>query len=177
MSFRKSSWCFHICCFHILYFYSFGIEKSIYSPIRLYSKISVWITTILAIRNCFWFWDSLYSSICICKSLTFCWILGYCGHIPMAMSRFGECSKSLTHGALSEFVHNYRRRKSAEWCPLEMAGVATSCPSEGHFVIYHRTTGMIPKYAGHVPGEAFTFGRTYGNATVDAKRWIALHKS
>lgn len=95
----------------------------------------------------------------------------------MAMSRFGECNKSLTHGALSEFVHNYRHRKSAEWCPIEMAGVATSCPNEGHFVVYHRTTGMIPNYAGHVPGEAFTFGRTYGNATVDAKRWIALHKT
>ncbi|KAL9878976.1 CIMIP2 protein GA14893-like isoform 1-T1 [Glossina fuscipes fuscipes] len=101
---------------------------------------------------------------------------GYSGHIPMAMTRFGQSSKQLSHGALSEFINNYRHRRSDEWCPLQSAGVASSCPNTSQFVIYHPTVGMIPNYAGHVPGEAFTFGRTYGNATIDAKRWIALHK-
>lgn len=94
----------------------------------------------------------------------------------MAMTRFGQSNKQLTNSALSEFTNNYRHRLSAEWCPMELTGIASSCPTRGQFIIYPRTIGMIPKYAGHVPGEAFTFGRTYGNATVDAKRWLALHK-
>ncbi|XP_075157031.1 CIMIP2 protein GA14893 [Haematobia irritans] len=101
---------------------------------------------------------------------------GYAGHIPMAMTRFGQSSKQLTNSALAEFTNNYHHRQSAEWCPMEMTGVASSCPNMGQFVIYHRTIGMIPRYAGHVPGEAFTIGRTFGNATVNAKRWLALHK-
>uniref|UniRef100_A0A1A9W9F8 Ciliary microtubule inner protein 2A-C-like domain-containing protein n=1 Tax=Glossina brevipalpis TaxID=37001 RepID=A0A1A9W9F8_9MUSC len=101
---------------------------------------------------------------------------GYSGHIPMAMTRFGQSSKQLSHGALTDFVNNYRHRKSDEWCPLEAAGVASSCPNSTQFVIYHQSVGMIPNYAGHVPGEAYSFGRTYGNATVNAKRWFALHK-
>ncbi|TMW49145.1 hypothetical protein DOY81_005777 [Sarcophaga bullata] len=101
---------------------------------------------------------------------------GYAGHIPMAMTRFGQSNKALTNSALCEFTNNYHHRKSAEWCPMEMSGVASSTPNDGQFVVYHRMTGMVPKYAGHVPGELFSFGRTYGNSTIDAKRWIALHK-
>ncbi|XP_014088595.1 CIMIP2 protein GA14893 [Bactrocera oleae] len=101
---------------------------------------------------------------------------GYGGHIPMALTRFGETSKQLTNSALCEFTNNYHHRRSAEWCPQENAGIGSSCPNTGHFVIYHRTIGMVPKYAGHVPGETFTFGRTFGDATVDAKHWLALHK-
>ncbi|XP_013104479.2 UPF0605 protein GA14893-like [Stomoxys calcitrans] len=101
---------------------------------------------------------------------------GYGGHIPMAMTHFGKSSKQLTNSALADFTNNYHHRQSAEWCPMELTGIASSCPNLGQFVIYHRTIGMIPKYSGHVPGEAFTIGCTYGNATVNAKRWLALHK-
>lgn len=94
----------------------------------------------------------------------------------MAMTRFGQSSKQLTNSALCEFTNNYHHRRSAEWCPIEMAGVGTSCPNSGQFVIYHRNIGIVPNYGGHVPGEAFSFGRTYGMATVDAKNWLALHK-
>lgn len=96
----------------------------------------------------------------------------------MAMTRFGQSSKQLTNSALCEFTNNYRHRKSEEWCPNEMSGIASSSPTTGQqqSIIYHPTTGMVPKYAGHVPGEIFSFGRTYGNSTVDAKNWLAMHK-
>lgn len=97
----------------------------------------------------------------------------------MTMSRFGQSNKQLTNSALVEFTNNYhhlRHRQSAEWCPMEMTGVATSCPNNGQFAIYHRTIGMVPSYSGHVPGKLYSFGRTYGNATIDAKRWLALNK-
>ncbi|CAB3221693.1 unnamed protein product [Arctia plantaginis] len=38
--------------------------------------------------------------------------------------------------------------------------------------IYHKHVGMLPNYAGHVPGCMFRFGKTYGNDTRDAKRWL-----
>ncbi|CAH4035101.1 unnamed protein product [Pieris brassicae] len=38
--------------------------------------------------------------------------------------------------------------------------------------IYHKHVGMLPNYAGHVPGCLFRFGKTYGNDTRDAKRWL-----
>ncbi|KAI5632029.1 hypothetical protein NE865_15264 [Phthorimaea operculella] len=38
--------------------------------------------------------------------------------------------------------------------------------------IYHKHVGMLPNYAGHVPGHMFRFGMTYGNDTRDAKRWL-----
>ncbi|KPJ14539.1 putative elongator complex protein 3 [Papilio machaon] len=38
--------------------------------------------------------------------------------------------------------------------------------------IYHKHVGMLPNYAGHVPGCIFRFGKTYGNDTRDAKRWL-----
>lgn len=101
----------------------------------------------------------------------------------MAMTRFGQSNKQLTNSALCEFTNNYHHRKSDEWCPMEMSGIASSfSPNNGQqkqhqqSVIYHRTIGMVPSYAGHVPGELFSFGRTYGNATIDAKRWLSLHK-
>ncbi|XP_073829010.1 CIMIP2 protein GA14893 [Musca autumnalis] len=103
-------------------------------------------------------------------------INGYAGHIPMTMTHYGQSNKQLTNSALCEFTNNYHHRQSAEWCPMELTGIASTCPSAGQFVIYQRTNGMIPKYAGHVPGEAFTIGRTYGNATVNAKSWLELHK-
>uniref|UniRef100_A0A1I8N5G0 Ciliary microtubule inner protein 2A-C-like domain-containing protein n=1 Tax=Musca domestica TaxID=7370 RepID=A0A1I8N5G0_MUSDO len=103
-------------------------------------------------------------------------INGYAGHIPMTMAHYGQSSKRLTNSALCEFTNNYHHRQSAEWCPMELTGIASSCPNAGQFVIYHRTIGMMPNYAGHVPGEAFAIGRTYGNATVNAKSWLALHK-
>jgi len=34
---------------------------------------------------------------------------------------------------------------------------------------------MIPRYGGHVPGNKFRVGNTYGRATIDAKRHLALN--
>ena len=31
---------------------------------------------------------------------------------------------------------------------------------------------MLPNYLGHVPGETFRFGKTFGADTKDAKRWL-----
>jgi len=38
--------------------------------------------------------------------------------------------------------------------------------------IYHGCEGMVPLYGGHVPGEQFRYGKTYGTSTRNAKRAI-----
>ncbi|XP_061716276.1 CIMIP2 protein GA14893-like [Cydia pomonella] len=96
---------------------------------------------------------------------------GFAGHVPYGFQRFGESSKKLTNSALCDFSSNYRRRQSTEWAPVNV--VKPDPPlSINPTEIYHKHVGMIPNYAGHVPGCLFRFGNTYGNDTRDAKRWL-----
>jgi len=41
--------------------------------------------------------------------------------------------------------------------------------SEKNSLIYRQDCGLIPKYAGYVPGERFRYGRTYGHLTNNSK--------
>nr|XP_004928645.1 UPF0605 protein CG18335 [Bombyx mori] len=96
---------------------------------------------------------------------------GFSGHVPYGFQRFGESSKKLTNSALCDFSSNYRRRQSTEWAPVNV--VKPDPPlSINPTEIYHKHVGMLPNYAGHVPGCVFRFGKTYGNDTRDAKRWL-----
>ncbi|EDW08330.1 uncharacterized protein LOC6578484 [Drosophila mojavensis] len=65
-------------------------------------------------------------------------------------------------------------RRSIEWVPIRSAGIGRSFAITNG-VIYPRIIGMLPHYGGHVPGEIFKVGYTFGRSTVDAKRWLALH--
>ncbi|KAH8380820.1 UPF0605 protein CG18335 [Drosophila serrata] len=104
-------------------------------------------------------------------------INGYAGHIPMAVTRFGESNQVLTHRALCSFSDYMYKKKRDSWCcGQDLSRPAITCPPVGHFVVYHTTDGMVPSYAGHVPGEMYKFGRTYGKTTYDAKRWLEVHK-
>ncbi|XP_050663895.1 UPF0605 protein CG18335-like isoform X2 [Leptidea sinapis] len=96
---------------------------------------------------------------------------GFAGHVPYGFQRFGDSSKKLTNSALCDFSSNYRRRQSTEWAPVNV--VKPDPPmSINPTEIYHKHVGMLPNYAGHVPGCVFRFGKTYGNDTRDAKRWL-----
>ncbi|XP_030378408.1 UPF0605 protein GA14893 [Scaptodrosophila lebanonensis] len=81
----------------------------------------------------------------------------------------------LPDGSLCSPKDDLYFRRSAEWVPLEKAGVGRSFANTNG-VIYPRVIGMLPRYGGHVPGEIFDVGRTYGRSTIDAKRWLALHR-
>ncbi|XP_052839148.1 protein FAM166B [Drosophila gunungcola] len=64
--------------------------------------------------------------------------------------------------------------RSEEWVPVEKAGVGRSFANPNG-VIYPRVVGMIPRYGGHVPGNKFRVGNTYGRSTIDAKRHLSLN--
>ncbi|CAD7076896.1 unnamed protein product [Hermetia illucens] len=40
------------------------------------------------------------------------------------------------------------------------------------FDIYKKDSGLIPNYAGHVPGSDFRFGKTFGYDSFNAKQWL-----
>ncbi|KAH8280437.1 hypothetical protein KR018_007317 [Drosophila ironensis] len=104
-------------------------------------------------------------------------INGYAGHIPMSVVRFGESNKVLTNRALSSFSdYMYKRQRDSWCCGQDLSRPAVTCPPVGHFVVYHTDSGLVPCYAGHVPGEMYKFGRTYAKTTHDAKRWLEIHK-
>ncbi|XP_037952993.1 uncharacterized protein LOC119683709 [Teleopsis dalmanni] len=95
------------------------------------------------------------------------------GQSRAAKYRLGLHGRYIGPGATAENTNNYRQRISTEWGVLESAGIATSfsstiygrCP-----IVYPRTIGLIPNYGGHIPGYLATVGKTFGDATVDAKR-------
>ncbi|KAJ1520960.1 hypothetical protein ONE63_004036 [Megalurothrips usitatus] len=98
-------------------------------------------------------------------------VLGYTGHVPFGMARYGQSSQALTRSALSDFTHHYRRRQSTEWAPV---GVVQPDPPLllSPAEIYHKHVGLLPRYNGHLPGAKFRYGNTYGNDSRDGKRWL-----
>ncbi|XP_014248934.1 UPF0605 protein GA14893-like [Cimex lectularius] len=96
---------------------------------------------------------------------------GYTGHIPYGYSKYGQGYSPYTNSALCDFTSNYRRRQNTEWAPVTAVRPDPPLliqPTE----IYHKHIGMLPNYGGHVPGSLFRAGKTYGNDTKDAKRWL-----
>ncbi|XP_014608476.1 PREDICTED: UPF0605 protein CG18335-like [Polistes canadensis] len=98
-------------------------------------------------------------------------ISGYAGHIPYGYAHFGATNVPATNSALCDFTSNYRHRQSTEWAP-----VTISKPDPPLLIqsteIYHKHVGLLPNYLGHVPGQTFRFGKTFGADTKDAKRWL-----
>ncbi|CAH0552676.1 unnamed protein product [Brassicogethes aeneus] len=96
---------------------------------------------------------------------------GFTGHVPFGYASFGKSNEAMTNSVLCDFTANYRKSLSTEWSP-----VTTSRPDPPLLIspteIYHRQLGQLPNYGGHIPGAIFRFGKTYGNDSRDAKRWL-----
>lgn len=92
-------------------------------------------------------------------------------HVPFGYSKFGSSNDPMTNSAICDFTSNYRRKQSTEWAPVNL-----SRPDPPLHIapldIYHKHIGMVPKYTGHLPGARFRCGKTYGEDSRDAKRWL-----
>jgi len=110
---------------------------------------------------------------------------GYTGHIPLLHAHFGHDNKVVTHGALCQYLENRRRHQFKTWCkdstikrcPLPLAAYDDrSCPASIDYSIYNSIDGMIPTYAGHVPGYKYASGQRYSRLTSNAKNWLDIHR-
>ncbi|XP_012174685.1 UPF0605 protein CG18335 isoform X1 [Bombus terrestris] len=95
----------------------------------------------------------------------------YGGHIPYGYAHFGKTNVPATNSALCDFTSDYRKRQSTEWAPVTISRPDPPLLIQPT-IIYHKHVGMLPNYLGHVPGETFRFGKTFGADTKDAKRWL-----
>lgn len=93
------------------------------------------------------------------------------GKYPFGCSNFKNARQMISKTNICDFVTDYRKRLSNEWVPAYVARPEVPVVIQP-FDIYHKHLGQLPNYTGHIPGAIFRYGRTYGNDTRDAKRWL-----
>ena len=91
---------------------------------------------------------------------------GYTGFVPRARGLLGAGYPLITHTALGEFGDDIKRSKDIAEKPVIMQRQPTMKPDA--WPIYHVDTGLVPHYTGHIPGQKFRYGKTFGHSTQDA---------
>lgn len=93
------------------------------------------------------------------------------GQYPFGCANFGKSRNKISRSSLCDFTTDYRKRLSNEWAPIYTIRQEAPYIIQP-FEIYHTHLGQMPNYTGHIPGAQFRYGKTYGNDTIDAKRWL-----
>ncbi|XP_055908968.1 UPF0605 protein CG18335 [Eupeodes corollae] len=98
----------------------------------------------------------------------------YGGHIPKALNHnkvvHQKDSNDILLCEFSDYKCYHQRYKELE--PIEYKGIGTTLPGYDRFQIYNRAAGIVPNYGGHVPGKNLQYGKTFGNITIDARKWL-----
>jgi len=91
---------------------------------------------------------------------------GYTGFVPCSRGLIGMGYPKYTNKALCDFTTSYRDTKANAKLPIVLNRPAK--PVENSKPIYYKDSGMVPHYTGHIPGEKFRYGRTFGHSTTNA---------
>ncbi|XP_072015927.1 ciliary microtubule inner protein 2B-like [Amphiura filiformis] len=96
-----------------------------------------------------------------------CFMSGFTGFVPNTQGRLGIGYPVVTNRALVEFTseptHSLDRFKDLdmicegehqEWERLQQYELKPHKPRKPH-TVYHRTSGLVPLYTGHIPGKSF----------------------
>lgn len=92
---------------------------------------------------------------------------GYTGFVPRARPRHGAGYPIITHDALNEFTTDIARLKSLHNHPVTVHKPEVRIRDLK--LLYPVESGIIPRYTGHIPGQRYRFGDTFGHSTVNAK--------
>ncbi|KGL82151.1 Protein FAM166B, partial [Tinamus guttatus] len=95
---------------------------------------------------------------------------GFTGFVPRARFLIGKSYPITTNRALLEFSHMALKKGGRS----ETKEGNTTLPPLGK--TYPVETGLLPSYAGYVPGYKFQFGHTYGHLTHNALGLSTLEK-
>lgn len=93
---------------------------------------------------------------------------GYTGFVPRSRGMLGMGYPLITHAALNEFTDNLKKNKTISTHPI-MVHREESRPVNTTQV-YPVESGLVPHYTGHIPGEKFRYGNTFGHSTENALR-------
>lgn len=97
---------------------------------------------------------------------------GYTGFVPRARGEMGMGYPLLTNKALCEFTNESERLKRVKDLPVTV--VRPEIKIVDTKPIYVKDSGQVPHYTGHVPGEKFRYGMTFGYSTMNAAPKKAL---
>lgn len=95
-----------------------------------------------------------------------CYMSGYTGFVPRSRGLLGKGYPIITHNALNEFTDDFKFYKTHKARPVVVERVDKTMMDTTP--IYPVETGLVPHYTGHIPGEKFRYGRTFGHSTQDA---------
>ncbi|XP_078485053.1 ciliary microtubule inner protein 2B [Ciona intestinalis] len=99
---------------------------------------------------------------------------GFAGHVPFYKDLGGQGFPEVTTRALKEFSRERSRYKDlmqrnitaqSLTQPSSIKRNVVSAPPSCNEQIFLIDSGLIPRYAGYVPGQKFRFGHTFGDST------------
>lgn len=104
-----------------------------------------------------------------------CFVSGYTGFVPRARGLLGAGYPLITHTALGEFADDIKRHKNIADQPVVMKRLALQRADA--WPIYPVDTGLVPHYTGHIPGQKFRYGKTFGHSTENALTKVKIPAS
>ncbi|XP_028410962.1 protein FAM166B-like isoform X1 [Dendronephthya gigantea] len=95
---------------------------------------------------------------------------GYTGFVPRARGLIGSGYPTISNKGLCDFTDECERLKNVKSKPVKVhRHIVKKNESKP---LYLKDTGMVPHYTGHVPGEKFRYGQTFGFSTKNARQPI-----
>ncbi|KAB5543792.1 hypothetical protein PHYPO_G00083700 [Pangasianodon hypophthalmus] len=98
-------------------------------------------------------------------------ISGFTGYVPKAKFLIGSSYPKTTNKALIQFGKQMKASHTALGLRRESAHNLVSVPT-----IYPTHRGLLPHYAGHVPGYKFRYGQTFGQITSNSLDLSGIHR-
>ncbi|KAL5012355.1 hypothetical protein ScPMuIL_010906 [Solemya velum] len=97
-----------------------------------------------------------------------CFMSGYTGFVPRSRPLIGLGYPSITHQALNDFTDN--TKKLTESAQKDISIQRQEVEVMNSKPIYPIESGLVPHYTGHIPGQKFRYGETFGHSTQNAMR-------
>eukprot|EP00116_Pleurobrachia_bachei_P008448 sb/3468710/ len=97
-------------------------------------------------------------------------ISGYTGFLPMSRNKISMGYPKMTEQAISDYREQERRQAAMKLAPKQPNEHVVARPIMVRREVYPKASGMVPHYTGHIPGEKFRYGNTFGMSTDAALR-------
>lgn len=95
-----------------------------------------------------------------------CFMSGYTGFVPRSRGQLGMGYPIITHQGLNEFTNDLKNMKAAMSRDVNLKREAPKATNTKP--IYPVESGLVPHYTGHIPGQKFRYGETFGHSTENA---------